>query len=169
VFKARARSVRRPVAGPLAALTLLGLAVACSNYRDQLSRSQGYYEENQYELSLATLRHLESDQDSLSPADRVRYCYLRGMTDYRLEYRADARYWLGLARAAEPKAKGSLDPEELKRLTKALDELNAEVYSGKGTPAGGPAEGSSTAGQCQWSSECDAGLVCQGGKCVPAE
>ena len=82
-------------------LFLLGASfLGCQNYSDQLQRAQSYYERNQYEMALAVVRHLESDQDSLSESEAVRYCYVRGMTDYRLGYTDDARYFLGLAKAS---------------------------------------------------------------------
>lgn len=138
-------------------------ALACQTYRDQLSRSQGYYEQNQYELALAVLRNLERDQDSLDPAERVRYCYLRGMTDYRLQYRADARYWLGLSRAAEAEAKGALGSDELARLDNALTELNKSVY---GAPKGSEGASADEVQRCQWSSECNQNQICESGHCV---
>lgn len=152
------------------ARTWLSLAIgvaclgACQNHKDQLARSQGYYEQNQYELSLAVLRNLESDQDSLDASERARYCYLRGMTDYRLEYRSDARYWLGLSRAAAARAPGSLGEDELSRLDKALAELNA-ILHGTALP-GDPAQPGAQAQKCQWSSECSQNQICEAGTCV---
>ncbi len=140
--------------------------LGCQNYQDQLQRGQGYYEQNQYEHALALFRHLEKDQDSLSPSERVRYYYLRGMTDFRLQYKADAHYWLGLARAGEKKAEGALDADELQRLEKALEELDAELHNGPPKAATRPAVPSAGGPRCQWSSECASGLICQDGSCV---
>jgi hypothetical protein len=77
--------------------SLLLLASACATYREDLNRGQRLYEENQYEHALAIWRALEADMDSLSRTDQARYAYLRGMTDFRLKFRSDARYWLGIA------------------------------------------------------------------------
>jgi hypothetical protein len=112
---------------PLLAFAFL---VGCTTYREDLNRGQRLYEENQYEKALALWRVLEVDADSLSPNDQGRYAYLRGMTDYRLGFRADARHWLALARAMEQKYPGGLNPEWKERLAKSLDELNQEVYGG---------------------------------------
>ncbi len=139
-------------------------ALGCETYRDQLSRSQGYYEQNQYELSLAVLRNVENDQDSLSSAERVRYCYLRGMTDYRLDYRTDARYWLGMSRAAEARAQGALNADELTRLDQALADLNATLFGT--TQSSDPKATDAVAKTCQWSSECNQSQVCEAGHCV---
>src|SRR5438309_1559502 len=81
---------------------LLGCALllaSCVTYTEELNRGQRYFQANEYERALAVWRVLESDIDSLSPVDRTRYAYLRGMTDYRMSLRADARHWLALARS----------------------------------------------------------------------
>jgi hypothetical protein len=108
------------------ALLLAGLA-ACTGSREALSRGQAYYEENQYERALAVWRELERDEASLPAPERSRYAYLRGMTDYRLGFREDARHWLALAKAAEAFHPGGLDPAFRQRLNDALIDLNREV------------------------------------------
>ncbi|HEY3664868.1 MAG TPA: hypothetical protein VGL19_02665, partial [Polyangiaceae bacterium] len=75
----------------------VGLA-GCATYREDLNRGQRMYEENQYENALAIWRGLEDDSDSLTFNDQARYAYLRGMTDYRLSFRADSRHWLAIAK-----------------------------------------------------------------------
>jgi hypothetical protein len=106
------------------------LATACATYREDLNRGQRLYEENQYERALAIWRVLESDMDSLTLNDQARYAYLRGMTDYRLRFRADARHWLGLASAIEKEHAGGLSVEWKERLRTTLDDLNHDVYGG---------------------------------------
>jgi len=108
----------------------MAILVSCATYREDLNRGQRLYEENQYEHALAIWRLLESDTDSLSFNDQARYAYLRGMTDYRLGFRPDARHWLAIAKAIEQEHPGGLNPEWQERLTKSLDELNKEVYGG---------------------------------------
>lgn len=103
---------------------------ACATYREDLNRGQRLYEENQYEHALAIWRSLETDTDSLTFNDQARYAYLRGMTDYRLGFRADARHWLAVAKATEQEHPGGLNPEWKERLGKSLDELNHDVYGG---------------------------------------
>src|SRR6185503_16964735 len=104
----------------LSALLLLG----CATYREDLNRGQRLYEENEYERSLAIWRSLELDMDSLSLNDQARYAYLRGMTDYRLGFRPDARHWLAVARAVEQEHPGGLSPQWKQRLEEALADLN---------------------------------------------
>lgn len=150
-----------------APLLLLGVwlsSVACQSYADQVHRGQSYYEQNLYEQSLAVWRHLEKDLDSLGAAERVRYCYLRGMSGYRLEAKEDARYWLSLARAGSRKTKGALEEDELARLEHALGELNAEVYASLG---GNQSPGEALS--CQWSTDCPEDSVCQQGICNKIE
>lgn len=86
------------------------------------------YEENQYEHALAIWRVLEADTDSLSPNDRARYAYLRGMTDYRLGFRADSRHWLGIAKATDAAQPGGLSAAWHERLEESLADLNQSAY-----------------------------------------
>lgn len=120
-----------------AAAILLGAALVagCATYTEDLQRGIDYYKNNEHERSLALFRVLESDVDSLQPKDRVRYYFYRGMTDYRLitdkyDVSADARHWLGLAKAAEEEFPESLNEKEAAYLKEALDELNRKAYGG---------------------------------------
>lgn len=111
----------------------LGIASAfcqsCSPYRHQLQRGRQYYEDNDYERALALWRDLSAHQQSLTPSEQARYAYLRGMTDYRLGFLREARYWLGLAQATEQLRPGGLAPAWQNRLGKALQDLSQEGYS----------------------------------------
>lgn len=129
----------------MGALVASGAAMGCATYTQDLDRARRHYQSNQYENALALFRVLERDMDSLSPTERVQYAYLRGMTDYRLastaaegsgvknpkkSFRQHARHWLGLSAAMEKDVPGALNEDEKERLTKALDDLNHEVYGG---------------------------------------
>lgn len=150
-------------AGALA--SLVALVPGCRNYSDLLARGQSYYEQNQYETALAVFRQLEFDQGALDATEIVRYCYLRGMTDYRLGYRADARYWLGLAMAAQSDASNALAEDEAVRLDVTMAELNDEVYGPPQKLVAEVALGES----CKWTSDCDAGYTCTEGVCIQAD
>lgn len=106
---------------------------ACSTYRDHLNRGQRLYDENEYEHALAIWRTLEPDTDSLTFNDQARYAYLRGMTDYRLGFRPDARHWLAVAKAIEMDHPGGLSGEWKSRTEEALNDLNKEVFGGSET------------------------------------
>lgn len=114
---------------PLAALALSLFASSCATYTDELSRGQAAYEKNEYERALATFRALEPDQRHLQTSDQARYAYLRGMTDYRIGYKADARHWLAVAKALEEQQPKSLPSDWKSRLNDALTELNDEVFA----------------------------------------
>ena len=115
-------------AAALASLALL--ASGCTTYREHLNRGQRLYEENEYERALSIRRDLEADMDSLSLTDQARYAYLRGMTGYRLGFRADARHWLAVGKAVDQEHPGGLSPEWKRRVDEALDDLNRDVFGG---------------------------------------
>jgi len=108
---------------------------ACSTYRENLTRGQRMYDENEYERALAIWRDLERDMDSLSPNDQARYAYLRGMTDYRLGFRTDARHWLAMAKAFDQMSPGGLSAEWRSRTDEALTDLNKDVFGGGEKPS----------------------------------
>ncbi len=116
-------------------MRLLGLAAllalsACSTYRDELARSQRAFEQNEHERALAMLRGLEADTSHLSVGERARYAYLRGMTDYRVGYKADAHHWLAIARALDVASPGSLPSDWRPRLDEAMGDLTSQVATG---------------------------------------
>ena len=104
------------------------LGVACSGHRDTLARGQSYYEDNQYEQALAVWRALGPYESAFGPLELGRYAYLRGMTDYRLGFRDDARHWLAIAKATERRHAGSLDAAWIARLDGALGDLDREIF-----------------------------------------
>ena len=182
-----------------ALLVLLATAlcpIGCATYREELNRGQRMYEENQYEHALALWRILEDDLDSLSPSDRARYAYLRGMTDYRLGFRADSRHWLALAKVTDQQHAGSLSAAWEERLEQSLTDLNQDVYGaaekadasdahaieyGKAGPSDGSAvdAGSNSGGgsqvpvppsqrgSCRSNADCKTGEICDGKSCTP--
>ncbi len=119
----------------LLGFSLVGL-IGCATYRDDLARGQHYFDVNQYDNALSVWRMLERDWDSLDYAEQSRYAYLRGMTDYRMGYRADARHWLALSEAIVEKHPGGLDAQTTAQLNQALTQLNEAVY--RGGPATSP-------------------------------
>lgn len=142
----------RRILATVLSVTVLG-GFGCATYLDDLNRAERHYQSNQHERALALFRALEADMDSLSPADRARYAYLRGINDYRLSghkedtatatstttatasastvdktYRAHARYWLGIARSLERQTPGSLRAEWKTNVDEALRDLNQDVF-----------------------------------------
>ncbi len=150
------------------------LVFGCATYRQDLTRGESFYDQNDYERALATFRLLESDTDSLSLNEQARYAYLRGMTDFRLNYRADARHWLALAQAVDQEHPGGLPPQFKARLEESLNDLNREVY-GKGfektltkkiDEPPPPAKPSLPTGTCGTASDCTGGQICQNNICL---
>lgn len=109
----------------LAAVLVLA---SCSTYRDQLARSQHAFEANQHEQALGLLRDLERDLSSLSQPEQAQYAYLRGMTDFRIGFRSDARHWLAIAKALDESSPGVLPTDWKARMNEALEELSVVVY-----------------------------------------
>jgi hypothetical protein len=123
-------TLRRTLAAAVVATaaSAAALAAGCATYRNELARSQQAFDANQHERALGLLRDLEKDVPSLSFPEQAEYAYLRGMTDYRIGYRADARHWLAVARTYDERSPGVLPADWKARLGKALDEMNAVVY-----------------------------------------
>jgi len=111
------------------ALALLIALAGCTTYHDELARAQSAFEANQHERVLALLRDLEPDVARLPPPERAHYAYLRGMTDYRVGYRSDARHWLAVARAYEDQSPGMLPADWKQRTSDALAELDGVVQT----------------------------------------
>lgn len=160
------------------ALAIALLFVGCATYREDLNRGQRYFEENEYDRSLAIWRMLETDLDSLEYTDQARYAYMRGMTDLRLDFRADARHWLAYAKAVEQEHPGGLKPEWKANIDKHLDELNVDWFRGSErfdqsrstadvTTREAPGTGDKPkAGTCSTGADCPDGQTCQSGECV---
>ncbi len=110
---------------------LIALSVeGCATYRDTLLRGQRALEEGDHDRALAIFRTLEHDAQRLPFAGRAQYAYLRGMTDYRIGYQAEARHWLALGAAIEHQNPGCLPPEWTRRLAESMSELSGKVYTG---------------------------------------
>lgn len=110
------------------AVFALGLS-GCTTYRDELVRAQNAYEANEHEKALALERAIEPNAPYLNNSERTRYFYLRGMTDFRIGYRGEARHYLAIARAMEVENPGALPTDWKTRMNETLSTLNTEVYS----------------------------------------
>ncbi|MCA9641423.1 MAG: hypothetical protein H6718_35830 [Polyangiaceae bacterium] len=154
----------------IACALALGLC-SCATYREDLNRGERLYSQDKdYERALAIWRSLEADRDSLSLQDQARYAYLRGMTDYRLGFRADARHWLAIAKAIEQEHPGGLQAPEKTRLEESLTDLNKDVYGGAESFEGSSSTVKETTVPVQDESGCSPacaeGETCQSGECV---
>jgi hypothetical protein len=117
---------------------LLVATQSCATYQQELQRAEEHFTHDEHEKSLATLRALEPDWTALDVRDRARYCYLRGMTDYRIGFKADARHWLAIAAQIDIDTPGSLVPSEKNLVAEKLAELNAIIWSGDVIPTEEP-------------------------------
>ena len=134
-------------------LTVLAAAstfVGCATQSQDLERARQHYHNLEFPRAMALLRLLGDDEASLSPAERVQYAFLRGMTDLRVSeslpvadpnrrlYRACGRDWL--LRALSPgggvdeTASRSLSEEQTARARAALSTLaDVELEPGRCT------------------------------------
>ncbi len=119
------------------AVAVLG-AAGCATYEQELGRAEQHFSHDEHAQSLATLRALETDWYSFGARDRARYAYLRGMTDYRIGFKADARHWLAIAAQIERENPGSLAATEKQLVEEKLGELNQVVWSGDVLPTEEP-------------------------------
>lgn len=118
----------------------LGVSSGCATYAKDLERAQRHYEANEFARALAVLRLLGEDEAALGEAERVRYAYLRGMTDYRLSslttdhtqaaFRRCARDWLGLALEGSKRHGRALSDDERARARQSLADVSATAGSG---------------------------------------
>lgn len=116
------------------ALSCTPMLAGCATYQDDLARGQRAFEGSEDERALAIFRILEPDTSHLSETDRAHYAYLRGMTDYRMGYKSEARHWLSMASAMVKQTPDLLPEDWAKRMNDALKELNEVVYA-SGTEA----------------------------------
>ncbi len=126
----RRSGARRRLAAFGAALALAGLG-GCSTYARELGRGERAFDDNDYERAEALLRALEPDLEALTPDERVRYCYTRGMSTLRIgeggPARGEARYWLSLASASLRAHPGALGEGQRARLSASLCQLDREA------------------------------------------
>lgn len=118
--------IRLGLSGSFALLALS--APGCATYKDELTRAQTALEESQHDRAISIFRRMEQDFTRLDTDDQVRYAYLRGIADYRVGYRAEARHWLAFAEAGEKLHPGALTGDWKAKLAEALGEMNEKVY-----------------------------------------
>jgi hypothetical protein len=106
---------------------MLSLA-ACTTYHDELSRAERTFEQNDPDRTLAVLRDIEPDFQRLKPQEQANYAFIRGMTDYNVGYKNDARHWLSVANAYEQVTPGLLNADRKTKTQATLSELNDIVY-----------------------------------------
>lgn len=110
-------------------LGLLLACASCATYHDQLARGQHAFEDSQYDRTLAILRDLEPDVKRLTVPEQAQYAYLRGIADYRVGYKPDARHWLAVAKAYEDNSPGVLTADWKARVNESLEAMNGVVYA----------------------------------------
>ena len=128
-------------------LLLVPVAVAlavggCAALRDDMQRAEASYDAARYEDALIWFRDLEDDAPAMDTSMRVRYYYLRGMTEYRLGHRLAALHYLAVAREIAGEDDVGLRPEWRQLMDRTLAELTP-----RGMTHRPPEEGADDAGQ----------------------
>lgn len=107
----------------LGALVLLLLSTGCGAALRDLDRAESDYDDARYEAALEWLEDLEPRATSFDEENRVRYFYLRGMTEYRLSHRYSALHYLALAREMAGETNEGLTDNQPEILSRTLAEL----------------------------------------------
>jgi hypothetical protein len=116
---------------------LLVATASCATTENELGRAREHFEHDQTGPTLAILRALEHDWQNFDARHKAQYLYLRGMTDYRVGYYADARHWMVLALEIDNATPGSLDPTQRPLAAEKLAQLNQVVWTGHYLPISG--------------------------------
>lgn len=108
---------------PWVPVLILLTTTACGAALADLRRAEESYEEARYEAALEWLQDIEQVAPSFGRPDRTRYFYTRGMTEYRLEHRPEALYYLVIAREFAGDDQEGLEGEQVDILARTLAEL----------------------------------------------
>jgi hypothetical protein len=105
----------------------LALTVGCAGLSDDLRRARRSYASAAYEDALTWLVAVEGDIPAATTAQRAGWHYLRGMTEYRLGHRREARHYLALAHVIAGDRGEGLQPQWRRTLAITLSELGDEL------------------------------------------
>jgi hypothetical protein len=96
----------------------------CAQLRDDMRLAEDAFDQAHYDHALVWLNDLEDDTPAMTMDQRSTFFYLRGMTAYRLNHRADALHYLALAREVSgEEGLGTLRPEWRTQMDRTLEEL----------------------------------------------
>lgn len=83
---------------------------ACTSVSTELRTTQALYKDARYEEAQRWLAELELASADMTPAERARFYYLRGMTAFRLGQPEDALHYLVLAQVLDQDEESHLPP-----------------------------------------------------------
>lgn len=122
-----ARALARCAGRAVALGCAVALALGCAGLSDDLRRARRSYAAAAYEDANTWLVAIEEDIPSATTAQRATWHYLRGMTEYRLGHRREARHYLALAHVIAGERGVGLQPQWQRTLAITLDELGEEI------------------------------------------
>lgn len=129
-----------PLRQPLLVLALTVALGGCATWSTEIRQAELAYDEARPQAALAWLDTVGDDNvGRMDVSDRVRYLYLRGMTEFRLGRRDDALYHLALAREVAGTEGVGLRREQRELMDRTLTELTpTEALSHRAPPAATP-------------------------------
>jgi hypothetical protein len=108
----------------LAFLLLSLIAIGCAGVGRDLHTVSQLYRDARYEAAQAWCSALSVEYADMTPAQRVMYHYLSGMTAYRLSQPTEAEHELALTAHALREQPSVLDTAQLAVLYRTLEELS---------------------------------------------
>ncbi len=118
----------------------MGLAAlgGCTSWTNEIRQAEIAYDEARPDAALAWLDVVTDDNlGRMDPTDRIRYLYIRGMTEFRLGRRDDALYHLALAREVSGSDGVGLRREQRELMDRTLSELTPTEPMSYRAPAAG--------------------------------
>jgi hypothetical protein len=103
-------------------------ALGCGTELHALDRAERAFTKNRYDVARPLLASLAESSERFAPADRARYCYVRGMAAYRSDDWREGRRYLGLAVAIDELDPGALEDASRDRAVQALERMDRAVY-----------------------------------------
>jgi hypothetical protein len=116
------------LAVPAFALLAPLAALGCGTELQALDRAERAFTKNRYDVARPLLASLGEASERFAPADRARYCYVRGMAAYRSDDWREGRRYLGLAVAIDELDPGALEDGSRDRAVQALERMDRAVY-----------------------------------------
>lgn len=102
---------------------VLSTLFGCTSISSDLKTAHALYRDARYEQSMLWLSELEGETAAMQRPDLAHFCYLRGMTAFRLGQREDALHYLVLADALSEENERLLPDQWRSVMQRTLQEI----------------------------------------------